>query len=50
MTAAAPPDLLLRSTRAVLPEGPPRPAAVAVTGPVISAVLAYGSEPPEGCR
>ncbi|MFD4752978.1 MULTISPECIES: allantoinase AllB [unclassified Streptomyces] len=50
MTAAAPPDLLLRSTRAVLPEGPPRPAAVAVTGPVISAVLPYGSAAPEGCR
>ncbi|EFG64395.1 allantoinase AllB [Streptomyces sp. SPB074] len=47
---AAPPRLLLRSTRVVLPEGPPRPAAVAVSGAVISAVLPYGSAAPEGCR
>jgi allantoinase len=41
-------DLVLRSRRAVLPEGT-RPAAVAVSGPVIAAVTGYG-EPLDAAR
>lgn len=41
--------LLLRSTRVVTPGGT-RPAAVAVTGGTIDAVLPYDAEPPSGAR
>src|ERR1700722_947925 len=41
-------DLVLRSRQTVLPEGI-RPAAVAVSGPVITAVAGYG-EPLEAAR
>ncbi|WP_328886217.1 allantoinase AllB [Streptomyces sp. NBC_00316] len=42
-------NLLLRSTRVVTPEGT-RPAAVAVAGGTIDAVLPYGTEVPAGVR
>ncbi|MFH9298385.1 allantoinase AllB [Streptomyces sp. NPDC017520] len=42
-------NLILRSTRVVTPEGT-RPAAVAVVGGTIDAVLPYDTEPPAGAR
>ncbi|MEV6314408.1 allantoinase AllB [Streptomyces sp. NPDC051776] len=41
--------LVLRSTRAITPEGT-RPADVVVTGGTIAAVLPYRTEPPAGAR
>ncbi|MFW6691279.1 allantoinase AllB [Streptomyces sp. MAR4 CNX-425] len=42
-------DLVLRSRRVVTPEGE-RPAAVAIAGGRIAAVLPYGTAPPPGAR
>ncbi|NUS13010.1 MAG: allantoinase AllB [Streptomyces sp.] len=47
MHSAAPPELVLRSTRVVTPDGE-RPAAVAVRGGVITAVRAHDAPVPPG--